>query len=352
MPKSANQKLRILYLARMLTRETDEQHGLTMTEILDRLENDAGIMADRRAIYDDIKLLREFGYDVISEKSRTTRYFIGSREFEYPELTLLVDSVQSSKFLTEKKSNELIGKLESLASVHEARLLNRRIHVAGRIKSQNESIFYNVDRIHRALMENKQITFLYYDYDLEKRAVARKDGKRYTASPVGLAYVENNYYLITYNARYDSIVTYRVDRMKSLAVGIEDAERIPAEWNFDITEYCNTSFSMFDGEEMRISLLFDKDLMNAIIDRFGKEVFVEKVDDETGRAHVKITKSPLFFGWLAQYDRSILIDEPQSLAEEYTEYLQDIARGYTSTKWNWQIYGTIIPAWKKSRNRK
>jgi predicted DNA-binding transcriptional regulator YafY len=298
-----------------------------MTKIIDRLDA-LGVQAERRAVYDDIRLLREFGLDVVTRRCRVTEYFIGGRDFEYQEMTLLVDAVQSSKFLTEKKSAALIRKLASLMSVHDGRQLHHRIHVAGRIKTQNESIYYNLDAIQDALSRKRRISFMYYDYDIEKKRVARGDGKTYVVSPVGLVYADDNYYLITYNGKWDDFVTYRVDRMMKIGVSDDGADRVPAEKRFDVKKFAERSFSMFGGEDMRVTLIFDKSMMNAIVERFGKDVIVQRVDDDTASVHVEITKSNTFFGWLTQFGGMIMIESPGALIEEYKEYLKRLIVDY------------------------
>jgi predicted DNA-binding transcriptional regulator YafY len=329
MSKSPNQKLRILYLLKMLMQETDDRHGMTMPEIIDRLDEE-GILAERRAVYDDIKLLREFGVDIIARKSRTTDYFIGSRDFEFQELTLLIDAVQSSKFLTEKKSRELIRKLSALVSVHEAASLNHGVHVAGRIKMQNESIYYILNDIQYAISKGYKIAFKYYDYDLDKKRVARRDGKSYLSNPVRLTYADDNYYLITYNNRYDEFVTYRVDRMMNVNILNEPSDRMPAGKKLDLAEFCNKAFGMFSGRDTRVMLAFHASVMNQIVDRFGKDVLVQKTGADTAVIHVPVSVSRTFFGWLTQFSGSVWIESPDELIEEYTSYLEQLIQNYNS----------------------
>ncbi|MDR0886650.1 MAG: WYL domain-containing protein [Clostridiales Family XIII bacterium] len=327
MAKNPNQKQKILYLCDMLLKETDDEHGLTMAQIIARLAQH-GIAAERKSIYDDIDTLRAFGYDVLMRKFKFTEYYIGSREFEHPELTLLVDAVQSSKFLTEKKSNALIRKLESLTSIYEASSLKKQVHVADRIKMQNESIYYNVDAIQRAIDRTQQISFKYYDYNVQKDKVARKNDGLYVTNPIGLAYVGEYYYLITYNDHYGKFVNYRVDRMKYIKVSEEDAVRIPKGLHFDMAEYCHQSFSMYGGEETQVELTIDKSLVNPVIDRFGKDVSMKERSETTATVHVSIAASNVFFGWLAQFGDLIKIEAPESLAKDYVVFLKKIAKRY------------------------
>jgi predicted DNA-binding transcriptional regulator YafY len=327
MAKNPNQKLKILYIMQMLTQETDEQHGLTMAQIIDKLD-ERGIKAERKSIYDDIALLRDFGLDIITRKTQITEYYIGSREFEYPELTLLVDAVQSSRFLTEKKSRALISKLETLASVHEAKLLKKQVYVAGRVKMQNESIFYNVDAIQQAIAMKRKISFQYFYYNIEKKRVPRYEGKVYLLTPVGLAYINEYYYLVTYSDKYESLANYRVDRMMNIKVSDEPVTPLPRELHFDLAEWCQTKFSMFGGEDMRVQLVFENDLIMPLMDHFGKDIRVQKEDEAHGRAFVAIAKSTTFFGWLAQFGDLIRIDAPEDLKAEYKAFLKKIEKLY------------------------
>jgi len=315
----------------MLIQETDEEHGLTMSGIIGRLES-YGVKAERKSIYDDLYLLREFGLDIVTRKGQTTEYYIGSRDFEFPELTLLVDAVQSSKFLTEKKSNALIKKLESLASIHEAKLLKRQVYVAGRIKMQNESIFYNVDAIQHAIIWKRMIAFKYYDYDIEKKKVARREGHIYKVTPVGLVYIDEYYYLVTWSEKYGGFANYRVDRMVGIEILEEYGDRIPSSANFNLSEYCQRKISMFGGEDTRVQLVFDKTLMNPVIDRFGKDVRTEIINDDTARAYIAIASSGPFFGWLTQFGDKIKIDHPESLKQDYLDFLKKIQKNYKTKK--------------------
>ena len=212
MAKSSNQKLKLLYLLKMLEEKTDEENTMTINDMIVELER-YGIKAERKSIYADLEALRHYGLDITSRKSKTTDYFVASRLFELPELKLLVDAVQCSKFVTHKKSNELIKKIESLASNKQAQSLHRQVYVTNRVKTINESIYYNVDRLHAAIAENRQVSFKYFDYDVKKEKVFRKNGDKYTVSPYGLSWDDENYYLITFSTKYNGFTHYRVDRM-------------------------------------------------------------------------------------------------------------------------------------------
>jgi len=325
MPKSENQKLKILYLMDMLLADTDEEKGLSMSEILGRLEA-VGIKAERKSIYDDIGSLRIYGVDILTKRDKAVEYYVGDRTFELPELKLLVDAVQSSKFITQKKSADLIGKLESLTSKNHAKALQRQVFVANRIKTQNESIYYNVDSLHIAILEKRKVSFKYFDYNAEKKRVYRKDEKVYVVDPLGLSWDDENYYLITYSEKYDHYVHYRVDRMSGISIMGEPLSDSAKIRKFDIVEYCKRVFNMFGCDDVRVELTVDNSLINVMIDRFGKDVILYRKDGESVRVIAGVTRSGAFFGWLTQFGDKIHIDAPDDLRDEYVKYLKDIIK--------------------------
>lgn len=320
--KNPNQRLKILYLCKILMQYSDEEHAITMPEIIKRL-GEYGISAGRKALYEDIEALRTYGVNILPcGRGANAGYKTVSREFELPELKLLADAVSSSRFLTEKKSSELIKKLETLASVYEAKQINRQVFISDRVKAGNERIYYNVDAIHRAIAEQKQISFRYFDYDLNKNKKYR-EGTR-TCSPYALTWDHERYYLVAFYEKYDSISNFRVDRMENVTVTEENAVPYPAD--FELSEYLNATFSMFSGEEEEVKLRFDRSLINAVIDRFGKDITVCADGDEHFTVHVQIkTEQPEpFFGWLFQFGRKVRIISPESLRERYIKMLNDV----------------------------
>jgi predicted DNA-binding transcriptional regulator YafY len=327
MAKQQNQKLKIPYIAKMLMQETDDEHGLTMAQIIDRLA-DHGIAAERKSIYGDIALLREFGLDIITRQATTTEYAIGNRLFEFPELLLLVDAVQSSRFLTEKKSAALVAHIKELTSMHQAEQLSKRVHVEGRIKMQNESIYYNVDAIQKAIQMKRRIGFQYFDYGVDKSRILRRDGHVYSETPVCLVYSDEYYYLITYNDTHDDFVRYRVDRM--LAIQVLDASAVRNERiaTFNVEEFSAQAFGMFDGVENAVQLIVDRAIIGALIDRFGKDVAITRADDEHAYVYVTVLESDVFFGWLAQFGVQARILKPTVMAERYCAFLQATVDSY------------------------
>jgi predicted DNA-binding transcriptional regulator YafY len=308
-----------------LLTDTDESNGLSMADILARLDA-SGIRAERKSIYDDLAALRLYGLDILSRKGKTTEYFIGSREYELPELKLLVDAVQSSKFITQRKSTELIRKLESLTSKNQAKSLQRQVYVANRIKTQNESIYYNVDALHTAIADKQKASFKYFDYNVDKQRVYRREGERYIVNPLGLSWDDENYYLITYSEKYEDFTHYRVDRMTNIEV--EDLKCVSnAETKkFNVAEYCKRVFGMFEGDDVRVELSVDDALINAMIDRFGKDAVMHRLDEDHVRVIANIKSAGTFFGWLAQFGDKMRIDAPEELRAEYVAFLKKVIK--------------------------
>lgn len=317
--KSPYQRLKILYLYKLLLEKTDEQHPMTMPEIIAELER-YGMSAGRKALYEDIEALKFFGLDIIALKGNTFGYYVASRDFELPELKLLADAVSSSRFLTEKKSAELLKKIESLASVHEAKQIQRQVFIADRVKAMNERIYLNVDVIHRAIAEKKKISFKYFDYDLQKKKKYR-DGLR-TCSPYALTWDDERYYLVAYYEKYHDIINFRVDRMESVEILDEPAHK-QAE-DFKLSDYLNSTFSMFSGETKSVKLRFDIKLINAVLDRFGNDTIILPDGEEHFNVRVNVKAEAPFFAWLFQFGTMAQIVEPCELREKYYESLKAV----------------------------
>lgn len=323
--KLSHQKLKMMYLAKILMEQTDEEHTITVPEMIEELSK-LGISAERKSIYDDIEYLQLFGLDICSNKTRTTNYYIASRDFELPELKLLVDSVQASKFITRKKSMELISKIEKLTSCENAKKLQRQVFIINRIKTLNEQIYYNVDKIHEAIAANKQITFKYFGFDVNKKKVYRKNGGLYTESPVALTWDDENYYLITYKEKYDNYTHYRVDKMEMIELTQDN--RVLKDKAFDLSDYSKTMFGMFGGEETDVSIEFDNELVGAVLDRFGTDISVVKKDENRFICNVKVALSPHFLSWIMSFGKQAKIISPDCVAEEMYRLARDITEIY------------------------
>ena len=309
----AKGKMKMLYLVQIFTQETDDEHMLTLQEIIARL-NAMDIKVDRKTLYADFEELRQFGLDIISEqRAKNTYYYLGVREFELPELKLLVDCVQSARFITTRKSRELISKLEKLASRYQAAQLNRQVFISGRVKAMNESIYYNIDKLHSAINSDVQISFQYAQWTLDKQFELRRGGAWYTVSPWALIWDNEKYYLVGHDAGSGIIKHYRVDKM--LRIKLLDERRLGKERfkAFDTARYAKTLFGMFGGEESAVTLEGDASMVGVIIDRFGKDVPIVPVGEGRFEASVNVAVSTQFFGWIMGLGDGIRITGPTSV---------------------------------------
>lgn len=328
MPKGSNQKLKMIYLIKILTELTDEKHMLTMPQIITELGR-YGITAERKSLYTDIEEIRGLGIGVdLIKEGRNYCYCMTSKQFELAELKLLVDAIQSSKFITKRKSDELIKKLEKYVSKYEASTLNRQIVVSGRIKTMNESIYYNVDEIHEAIAENRQIKFKYLEWNLHKELVPRKGGADYIVSPWALLWDDENYYLVAYDEEKGIIKHYRVDKMKNIR-SLEEKRLGEVEFKkINISQYQERNFGMFAGEDSRVVLKVSNDMIGVIIDRFGKDIPLMKHEEGYFRTTVSVAMSNQFLGWIFALGDSVQIIDPPSAVDRMREHIQKIGKMY------------------------
>ncbi len=324
MPKGPNQKLKLLYLMRYLLRESDESHPVTLAQMLEELER-LGVAAERKSVYDDLEALRLYGLDVVQERGK---YYIGARDFELPELKLLVDSIQSSKFVTEKKTLALIKKLEGLASVHDAQLLERQLYVRGRVKSMNESVYYNVDEISGAISQDRAIRFRYFTVTPDKKREYRRGGAWYTVSPYALIWDDENYYLLAWDETAGELRHYRVDKMAQIDALERPREGKDAFRALDMSQYSQRVFGMFGGQTQRVKLRFADHLAGAVLDRFGRDAML--VRDGEGRFTVtqELTVSPPFFAWLFSFGTEAEILAPESVRRGAAAAIRALAELY------------------------
>ena len=327
MAKGSNQKIKILYLMKILLEKTDEEHGLTLEEILSAL-SEYGVDAERKALYDDFEVLRLFGIDIEKRRDKSVRYHVVSRDFELPELKLLVDAVQASKFITHKKSSELIKKIEGFASHYEAQKLQRQVFVANRIKTMNESIYYTVDYIHEAINNNVKVSFQYFEWDIKKQKCLRHGGKRYLISPWALTWDDENYYMIGYDTEAEIIKHFRVDKMINLS--LSDEKRDGAEFfkNFDMALYSKKTFGMFGGKEESVTLRCSRALTGIIVDRFGQDTVFYNITDTHVDINVRVQASPLFFTWLMNFGSDIKIISPDNVKADFIALAKSVLSQY------------------------
>jgi len=327
MPKSPNQKLKLLYLYQILTTRSDEDHPFTVPELISELAR-YDIKAERKSIYDDMEALRAFGLDVQNRKGHSPGWFVGRREFELPELKLLVDAVQSSRFITQKKSSALIQKLARLASTHQAKQLQRQVYVSQRVKVMNESIYYNVDKLHTAIAAHKSITFRYFDYDMRREKVYRRDGSRYTVSPYGLIWNSENYYMVAYDGANQQMRHYRVDKMSDIVITSlprEGSERYP---DFDLAAYGQKHFGMFSGNEAKVTLRCRSHMAGVVLDRFGHDIIMVPQGEDSFTVTLPVVLSPQFYGWLFGLEDNVVLTAPQWAVDAYQSKLAMVAGQY------------------------
>ena len=324
MAKTDNQKLKILYILDYLQKNSHQDKPVRANELISMLDR-LGISCNRKTIYSDIAALQEFGVDIVHLPGRNGGYYVASRNFQLPELKLLIDAVHSSRFLTEKKSRELIEKLCSQCNEQDARLMRRDVYVSGRVKSMNETIYYSVDAIQEAIAQNKQITFRYFDWGLNGARVYRQ--KSYTASPYGLCQDNENCYLLALSPRH-GITSYRVDRMSDIELAQEPRVPCPELAGRNLTEYANRMFQMYSGDRVSVKLRFRRELANVVIDRFGKDTMLFPDGEEHFVFTVEVAVSPLFLSWVMGFGDKAQILYPQSVVEECKKMARQVLEQY------------------------
>ena len=312
MPKSDNQKLKIFYILDYLERNSNDKNPVRAAELISMLDRQHNIRCDRKTVYSDIAALQDYGIDIVSIPGKNGGYYIASRNFELPELKLLIDAVQSSRYLTEKKSRELIEKLCSQCNEQDAKLMRRTVLVSGRVKSMNETIYYNVDAIQEAIAQNKQISFRYFDWDFGGKRKYRE--KEYLASPYGLCQDHENCYLLAFSDRH-GITSYRVDRMTDIALTEENRIPCPELTGKALHDHANRLFQMYSGDALDVKMRFHKSLLNVVIDRFGKDTMLIPDGEEHFNFTVKVAISPMFLSWIIGFGAKAKILHPQSVAD-------------------------------------
>ena len=325
MPKSDNQKLKILYIWDYLERYSHFDHPIKASELISMLDREHQISCDRKTVYSDIAALQDYGIDIVSTSGKNGGYYIASRNFELPELKLLIDAVQSSRYLTEKKSRELIEKLCTQCNEHDASLMCRNVLVSGRVKSMNETIYYNVDAIQEAITQNKKITFQYFDWDLGGKRRYRE--KEYLASPYGLCQDNENCYLLAYSKRH-GITSYRVDRMSDIQLSSDPRTPCPELTGKALNEHANRLFQMFAGDTVEVKLRFHRELINVVIDRFGKDTMLIPDGPDHFNFTVSVAVSPMFLSWVIGFGNKAKILHPQSVVDKCRQLCQEATEQY------------------------
>ena len=328
MSRGTNQKFKLSFLSRIMLEKTDDEHSLTMPEIMVELEK-YDVTAERKSVYQDFQDMEKLGIEIIKEQiGRETYYHVGAREFELAEVKLLIDAIQSSKFITQTKSRELITKIKKFVSEYQAKQLQRQVFINDRVKNMNESVYYNVDDIYTAINDNKKIRFKYYKWNIEKKLVARHNGDWFIVSPWALTWDDENYYMVAFDDLDHKIKHYRVDKMMRMSVEDEMREGKEVFKNFDMAAYSKATFGMYSGKRTKVHIQFPNSMCGVFIDRFGKEISFRKVDDEHSTVAVDIAISPQFFGWIFSLGREVKVVGPDEVVEQMRIAAEEFAENY------------------------
>ena len=328
MSRGTNQKFKLSYLSRIMLEKTDDEHSLAMPQIMAELEK-YDVTAERKSVYQDFQDMDKLGIEIIKEQiGRETYYHVGSREFELAEVKLLIDVIQSSKFITQTKSRELITKIKKFVSEYQARQLQRQVFINDRVKNMNESVYYNVDDIYTAINDNRKIRFKYYKWSIEKKLIARHNGDWFVVSPWALTWNDENYYLVAFDDLDNKIKHYRVDKMMRISVEEEMREGKEIFKNFDMAAYSKATFGMYSGKKTRVHIQFPNNMCGVFIDRFGKEVSFRKVDEDHSSIAVDVAVSPQFFGWIFSLGREVKVVGPDEVVDQMRMAADEFARNY------------------------
>ena len=325
MPKSDNQKLKIFYILDYLEAHSNEKNPVRASDLIAMLDHQYNIRCDRKTVYSDIAALQQYGVDIVSLPGKNGGYYIASRNFELPELKLLIDAVQSSRYLTEKKSRELIEKLCSQCNEQDAKLMRRTVLVSGRVKSMNETIYYNVDAIQEAIAQNRQITFRYFDWDFGGKRKYRE--KEYLASPYGLCQDNENCYLLAFSGRH-GITSYRVDRMSDIQLTEDKRIPCPELTGKALHDHANRLFQMYSGDALDVKMRFHRSLLNVVIDRFGKDTMLIPDGEDWFVFTVKVAISPMFLSWVLGFGAKAKILYPQSVIDACKDLCREAMSQY------------------------
>ncbi len=321
--------LKTFYLMQILLDRSDEEHPLNATALQDILRTEYGVTINRTTVYTEIAKLEDFGLDIVLQEGRTKGYYIGSRQFELAELKLLVDAVQASKFITEKKSKELISKLETLCSKNEAKQLSNQVMIYRRTKTQNETIYYNVDMIHSAIYRGMQITYQYAEWTVRKETELRHGGAFYEVSPLNLIWDDENYYLVGFDEKAGKMRHYRVDKIRNMRILDKPRSRQALDEMIDPVDFSKKTFGMFGGVDETVRFTGMNYLAGVMLDRFGTDIWMRPLDADHFSAVVTVTVSPQFFGWMAAIGKDLEIAGPEHVRKQYEEYLKGILEKYS-----------------------
>ena len=324
MPQNSEQKIKLLILYELLKENTDEDNPMTTQEIISALK-DNGIIVSRKTLYNDIYILNEYGFDVVCDRQRSNKYFVGERKFERPEIQMLLSAVGAAYFLSDKKTKMLLYKLSELLGPQQAQQVIETISVSS-AKHTNEVIYYSIDSIITALLSKKQLSFLYFDYGLNGERIYRKSRERYVVNPLGMVFSGNNLYFVGFHEKYETPTNYRVDRMDEVKVEDNIVADVKQYENFDLNAYTKSQFDMYGGRQEDVSLIFPKDLLEIAIDRFGENIKPINIDNDGYIVNVTVQVSKTFFAWLTTFEGQVKIESPQNVIEQYKLFIKNIVQ--------------------------
>ena len=328
MSKGNNQKMKIVKLLDILRGESDENHPITTNKLIYKLQ-EAGIDVERKTLYDDIKMLNEWGYEILTEKKgHANCYYIADRYFDLPELKILLDAVQSASFITPRKTKALVEKIANQAGSYKAELMKKNIIYYDNLKHTNERIYYNIDAINEGILQHKKVSFIYFDYDINGKRVYRKRGARYTVNPIVLTFSDDNYYLTSSSDNHDDLANYRLDKMDSVMMENKPAENVDVENLFGFNREPRRAFSMYMGKEERVKIVAKNELVGAIMDRFGEKIKMTKIDEESFCINVAVQISPTFFAWCFTFGNKLKVTEPEHIVEQMKNSIKILAENY------------------------
>lgn len=324
-----NQKMKLLVLLDTLRMYSDEDNPMSTNEIIDRLA-EKGIEATRKAVYEDVRELNAFGYEVLSTRAKSNMYYVVDRKFDEAELRILLDAVASASFISEKKTKELTEKIASLAGAYKAQVLKKNVVYSDAVKHSNEKVYYAVDAVDKAIAEKKKIEFKYFDLDARGQRKYRKDGEKYVVNPVSLIFNENKYYMTGYNDKYLNLANYRIDKMDGVKVTDEDITEADCVKDFNANKHRKQAFSMYIGELQKVTFLVRESKLNVIYDRFGEDTKFTRNMREPNTYSFKATVqvSPSFFAWCASLGTDLEIAAPEQVVFDYKKFLSDILERY------------------------
>lgn len=331
MGQEKNSKMRLFKIWEILRTETDEDNPMNTPTLLHKLAK-SGIECDRRTLYKDIRALNEFGYEVLHRRGISNEYFVVDRNFDVPELRILLDAVQAASFITPKKTEALVNKIAALAGSHRAELLKNHIMRFNITKHTNEAIYYNVDEIERAIIEKKKVSFFYFDYNAKGERIFRKDKKRYVVNPYATVFSNDNYYLVCYSDKYKNMTHYRIDRMDMVQVEQESITPADCVKGFDITEHRKQVFGMYVGKEERVSITIDSSIIDPVMDKFGEGVKLVDGGNGTAQLDISVQISPAFLGWCCSFGEKLTVVYPTSVVKQVTDYVETLANKYITHK--------------------